>query len=124
MVGWWDTVRLERVLGNLLSNAVKYSPEGGIITVKVTKEGDQWAVLSVEDQGVGIPADDLPHIFDRFHRAANIAGQIKGSGLGLASAHQIIKQHGGTITATSQQGKGATFTVRLPLNPPDEGANA
>ena len=124
LVGWWDTVRLERVLGNLLSNAVKYSPEGGIITVKVMKEGDQWAVLSVEDQGVGIPADDLPHIFDRFHRAANIAGQIKGSGLGLASAHQIIKQHGGTITVTSQQGKGATFIVRLPLNPPDEGANA
>ena len=124
LVGWWDTVRLERVLGNLLSNAVKYSPEGGIITVKVTKEGDQWAVLSVEDQGVGIPADDLPHIFDRFHRAANVAGQIKGSGLGLASAHQIIKQHGGTITVTSQQGKGATFTVRLPLNPPDEDANA
>ena len=124
MVGWWDTVRLERVLGNLLSNAIKYSPDGGIITVKVTKEEGEWAVLSVEDQGVGIPADDLPHIFDRFHRATHVGGQIKGSGIGLASACQIIKQHDGTITVTSQEGKGSTFIVRLPLNSPDADANA
>lgn len=104
LIGWWDSARLERVLGNILSNAIKYSPEG-----------KPWAVLHVEDQGIGIPASDLPQVFDRFHRAKNVAKQIKGSGIGLASARHIIEQHHGTISVSSQEGVGSIFTIRLPL---------
>ena len=119
LIGWWDSARLERVLGNLLSNAIKYSPEGGAITITVTSEeadGKAWAVLGIEDQGIGIPASDLPRVFDRFHRAKNVARQIKGSGIGLASAHHIIEQHHGTISVASKEGVGSIFTIRLPLN--------
>ncbi len=119
LIGWWDSVRIERVLGNLLSNAIKYSPEGGAITVTVTREeplDGAWAILSVADAGIGIPANDLPQVFDRFHRAKNVVKQIKGSGIGLASARHIIEQHGGTISVASQEGVGSTFTIRLPLN--------
>ena len=73
-----------------------------------------WAVLTVHDDGVGIPAADLPHIFERFYRAGN-AGRAWGSGIGLAGARQIVEQHGGTVTVESNEGEGATFTVRLPI---------
>jgi len=123
LIGWWDSVRLERVLGNLLSNAIKYSPAGGAITVAVTKEegaDEIWALLSVADTGIGIPASELSQIFDRYHRAKNVIKHIKGSGIGLASARHIIEQHGGTISVASQEGVGSTFTIRLPLNSPDK----
>ncbi len=113
-----DPLRLDRVLANLLSNAIKYSPQGGQITVTLSQveQGDHsWAVLLVEDQGLGIPAADLPHIFDPFHRGDNVAGRIQGSGIGLASVFQIVQQHGGMMTVASEEGKGSTFTVRLPL---------
>jgi signal transduction histidine kinase len=118
LLGVWDAARLERVLGNLLSNAVKYSPDGGDITVTLARDedaGGAWAVLTVGDQGVGIPADDLPHIFTRFHRASNVVGRIAGTGLGMAAARHLVEQHGGTIAVTSQEGQGSAFTVRLPL---------
>lgn len=118
LAGLWDGPRVERVVGNLLSNAVKYSPAGGPIVVAVRREQDErglWATLSVADRGVGIPAADLPQIFDRFHRAANIAGTIKGTGLGLTSARRIVEQHGGSISVVSVEGEGSVFTVRLPL---------
>ena len=67
------------------------------------------------DHGIGIPSDDLPHIFERFRRASNVAGQIAGSGLGLAGARDIVEQHGGTISVRSEEGRGSTFVVRLPL---------
>jgi signal transduction histidine kinase len=73
-----------------------------------------WAVLSVEDNGVGIPAADLPHIFERFWRGSNVGGTV-GAGIGLAGARQIVEQHGGTIAVASTEGKGSTVTVRLPL---------
>ncbi|MBK9711024.1 MAG: GAF domain-containing protein [Kouleothrix sp.] len=112
-----DGVRLERLLDNLLSNAIKYSPGGGEVVVAVARErdGGDWAVLTVRDRGMGIPADDLPRIFDRFHRGGNVAGKIGGTGIGLASARQIVVQHGGTISVASVEGQGSTFTVRLPL---------
>jgi signal transduction histidine kinase len=118
MIGEWDAARLERVLDNLLSNAVKYSPAGGEVRVQVEEQTDaagQWAVMVVQDEGVGIPAADLPHLFERFRRGTNVAGRIAGIGLGLAGAKHLVEQHGGTISATSIEGRGSTFTVRLPL---------
>jgi PAS domain S-box-containing protein len=118
LAGVWDGARLERVLANLLGNAVKYSPDGGEIVVRIWNEdgaGAGWACLSVSDRGIGIPVADLPRLFERFHRGANVTGRIVGSGIGLAGARQIVAQHGGTIGVTSTEGQGSTFTVRLPL---------
>jgi signal transduction histidine kinase len=105
-------------VANLLANAIKYSPRGGPIHVTVKPDGPS-AVLVVHDEGVGIPHDELPHIFDRFHRGANVVGRFRGIGLGLASARELVEPHGGTISAESEYGRGSTFTVRLPLSPPE-----
>jgi PAS domain S-box-containing protein len=118
LVGVWDAARLERLLENLLNNAIKYSPEGGDITLTVRPEaeaGEPWAVLVVQDRGLGIPAADLPHIFERFQRGRNVEGQIAGTGIGLAAVRQLVEQHGGRVTVNSHEGRGTTFTVRLPL---------
>lgn len=120
IIGEWDTTQLERVLGNLLSNAIKYSPNGGDVIVNVGVEAaengnGQVAVLAVHDSGIGIPAADIPHIFEQFRRAGNTTDQFSGTGIGLASAQQIVEQHGGTLTAESAEGVGSVFTVRLPL---------
>lgn len=113
LVGAWDHSRLERVLDNLVNNAVKYSPNGGPVTVGVARDGDR-AVVTVRDAGVGIPAGDLPRIFEPFHRAGNAEARA-GNGLGLWGASRIVRQHGGTIDAASREGAGTTMTVRLPL---------
>jgi signal transduction histidine kinase len=76
-----------------------------------------WAVLAVHDEGVGIPAADLRRVFERYHRSRNVAGAVPGMGIGLAGARRIVEQHGGTIAVESVEGKGSTFTVRLPLAP-------
>ena len=123
MVGDWDPVRLGRVVVNLLSNAIKYSPAGGDVVVRVTREdrdGRPWAVTTVSDQGIGIPTADLPRVFEGFHRAGNVGGQISGTGLGLTSTRQIVELHGGTVDVTSEEGAGSTFTVCLPLTIPVE----
>jgi signal transduction histidine kinase len=125
--GHWDTARLERVITNLVSNAIKYSPNGGEITLALEREDEgaaSWAVLKVYDQGIGIPAKDLPFIFDRFHRGSNVAGRIQGTGLGLASVRHIVEHHGGVIEATSQEGVGSTFVLRLPLTSSDTAIDA
>jgi PAS domain S-box-containing protein len=116
-----DEIRLHRVLANLLTNAMKYSPDGGPIRVTVREgidRGGKSALLVVHDEGVGIPPDDLPHVFDRFHRGANVVGRFAGTGLGLASARKLVELHGGSISVESEEGKGSTFVVRLPLSPP------
>jgi signal transduction histidine kinase len=121
VAGLWDRPRLARVLVNLLSNAIKYSPGGGEVRVTVGREqaaAGAWAVLAVQDHGVGIPAEDLPHIFTRFTRARNVQA-IQGLGLGLFSVQHIVEQHGGSVTVVSEEGVGSVFTVRLPLTPPD-----
>ena len=118
IIGWWDTARLERVLGNLLSNAVKYSPNGGKIRVTLARrrtEDQEWAVLQVEDHGIGIPEADLPHVFEAFRRGANAAGVSTGTGLGLAGSREVLRQLGGHIWVRSREGVGSTFTVELPL---------
>jgi signal transduction histidine kinase len=114
LVGVWDERRLQRVLDNLLSNAIKYSP-GGAIRVGVRREAES-AVLTVEDRGIGIPEADLPHVFERFRRAANVLGRIDGTGIGLAAAAQIIREHTGSIDLHSREGEGTLVTVRLPLS--------
>ncbi|MER3404641.1 MAG: hypothetical protein C4289_05305 [Chloroflexota bacterium] len=89
LVGHWDAARLERVLANLLAHAVKYSPAGGTIDVRLRREPEgsrSWAMIEVRDQGLGLPAADLPYIFERFYRAQNVPAQVSGSGVGLASA--------------------------------------
>ncbi|HEX5414733.1 MAG TPA: ATP-binding protein [Chloroflexota bacterium] len=118
IVADWDGPRLERVLDNLLSNAVKYGPERGEVKVTISREqesGGVWAVLRVSDQGIGIPKDDLPHIFESFRRATNAVRSRPGVGLGLAGSRQIVTLHGGQILVDSREGEGSTFTVRLPL---------
>lgn len=118
LVGEWDAMRLERVLDNLLGNAVKYSPRGGPIVVRVwaeQREGEPWAGLAVRDQGIGIPSADLPHVFERFHRAANVLGHVEGTGIGLASARHIVASHGGWVDVESREAEGSSFTAWLPL---------
>lgn len=121
LVGRWDSTRLEQVLDNLLGNAVKYSPEGSTITVTVRVEQDpsgRRAVLAVRDEGIGIPAADLPQVFERFHRGTNVVEQVPGTGIGLASVQELVQLHGGTVSVESGEGAGSTFTVQLPLSPP------
>jgi PAS domain S-box-containing protein len=117
--GVWDAARLERVVGNVLSNAVKYSPDGGTIMVRLSADqpagGRPCAVLSVSDAGVGIPAADLPHVFDWFFRARNVSGRFAGSGMGLPGSKRIVDQHGGSMSVESREGSGSTVTIRLPL---------
>jgi signal transduction histidine kinase len=120
LMGRWDGQRLERVIGNLLSNAVKYSPNQESIVITVSQEtadAQPWAIVTVEDHGLGIPAGDLPHLFERFYRASNVAGRVPGVGLGLVAARQIVEQHGGTLSISSENGVGTTVTLRLPCEP-------
>lgn len=114
LVGNWDRRRIGRVLSNLVDNAIKYSPDGGLVVVRVLRDAD-WAVVEVKDHGIGIPEAELGRVFERFGRASNAAQRIDGTGIGLASAHHIIQSHGGSIGAQSREGAGATFTVRLPI---------
>jgi signal transduction histidine kinase len=117
LIGSFDPVRLERVVDNLVSNAVKYSPLGGAVTLALSCQrtaNGTWAVLSVRDEGLGIPAADLPGVLEPFRRASNV-GPIRGTGIGLTSARQIVEEHGGRISVASREGAGTTFTVCLPL---------
>ena len=113
--GSYDDKLLRHIFGNLLSNAIKYSPQGGHVLLRVERDGDE-AVFRVRDQGIGIPAEEVGHLFESFHRASNV-GAIQGTGLGLAIVKAAVQAHGGTIAVDSALGKGATFTVRLPLAP-------
>jgi signal transduction histidine kinase len=110
-----DPARITQLLGNLLSNAVKFTPDGGRVEVRLRKDGDQLE-LAVADTGVGIPAADLERIFERFYRTAIARRQaIQGTGLGLTITKAIVEAHHGTIAVDSEEGRGSTFTVRLPL---------
>jgi CheY-like chemotaxis protein len=116
---WGDADRLQQVIWNLLSNAVKFTPEGGRITVQLERveSAEPLAQITVADSGIGIRADFLPHVFDRFRQANSTSTRsYTGLGLGLAIARFLVEQHGGTITAESPgEGQGATFIVRIPL---------
>lgn len=119
-----DRDRLKQVLLNLVGNAVQYTPAGGQVTLALRKVGERAQVI-VSDSGPGIPAQDLPHIFERFYRGEKSrkrANSLGGFGLGLSIAYWIVHNHGGTIDVTSQEGKGTTFSVLLPMKEPEQGA--
>jgi two-component system, OmpR family, sensor histidine kinase BaeS len=100
------------VTTNLLTNALKFTPPGGRVTIDTRQVGPD-AILEVTDTGTGIPADDLPHIFDRFWRGRD-AAQTSGSGIGLTIAAELAQAHGGHLAASSQPGEGTQMTLTLP----------
>jgi signal transduction histidine kinase len=116
--GAWDKDRLGQIFSNLLSNAIKYSPDGGEIVVRIEDEGQQ-ARVSIVDRGIGIAANALPRLFDRFYRIAGATGRVPG--LGLHITRDLVESHGGRIWATSAgPGQGSSFTFTLPYRPVDE----
>jgi PAS domain S-box-containing protein len=117
-----DSARIAQLVSNLISNAVKFTADGGRVEVSLGSEGGQ-AVLAVADTGIGIPAAERELIFDRFYRTAIATQQaIPGTGLGLTITRAIAEAHHGTITVDSEEGRGSTFTVFLPLDPGDSPA--
>lgn len=117
VVSFYDPQRIEQLLDNLVENAIKYSPDGGPIQLAVRHDA-AGVHMSVTDQGIGIPPDDLPQLFARFHRGTNVDDRrFPGMGLGLFICHGIVEQHGGELTVESRLGYGSTFHVRLPFVP-------
>jgi signal transduction histidine kinase len=118
-----DPTRLAQVFANLLNNAAKYTPAGGRIRIAAARDGGR-VVVRVEDSGVGIPADMLPKVFDMFIQVGRSIDRSQGGlGIGLTLVRQLVLMHGGTTDAASEgPGRGATFTVRLPLAAAAEGA--
>jgi len=111
-----DTDKMTQVIDNILNNAIKYSPDGGKIKVGM-RTTDAQLIISISDEGLGIPKKDLPRIFDRFYRVDKARSRAQGgTGLGLAIAKEIVKQHKGFIWAKSEYGKGSTFTIVLPYD--------
>lgn len=120
LVGWFDQERIEQVLTNLLSNAIKYSPAGGQIELGLRPLGNRVSearevLIWVRDWGMGISAGELPHIFERFHRASTLDRSISGLGIGLYLAKELVERHRGRIWVESSEGQGSKFYVRLPL---------
>jgi heavy metal sensor kinase len=112
-----DRTQIERLISNLVSNALKYTPRGGSVWVRVQDDLPGWARLVVVDTGVGIPAENLPHIFDRFYRVRNVETHlVQGLGLGLSFVAWIVEVHGGRIDVASTVGEGTRFTVLLPMS--------
>ncbi len=111
-----DAGRLTQVFYNLIDNAVKYTPRGGRVRVELARSGRK-AVVKVADTGIGIPKEDQAHIFERFYRVDKARSrETGGTGLGLSIVSQIVKLHGGTVSLASEEEKGSTFTVELPMN--------
>jgi signal transduction histidine kinase len=110
-----DKIQIERLVTNLLSNAIKYTPSGGRVVARLAGEGDSVKFV-VEDTGVGISPDHLPHIFDRFYRVPS-SDPEKGLGLGLSFVSWIVKAHGGVVEVESELHKGTRFSVSLPAGP-------
>jgi len=110
-----DRNRLAQVIMNLLENARKYTPEGGSVRIRLSKE-QREALIRIQDTGIGIPDSELPHIWRRFYRVEKSRSRdYGGAGLGLSIAKRIIELHDGTITVNSKEGIGTTFLIRLPL---------
>lgn len=111
-----DCAKLTQVVYNLMDNAIKYTQDGGIIRVRLIRSGRD-AILSITDNGPGIPKEDQAHIFDRFYRVDKARSRdTGGTGLGLSIVHQMVLMHGGSVSVDSEEGHGATFTVELPIH--------
>ena len=123
-----DPVLMKRVLDNLLTNAIRYTLSGGRIVVATGTaqvKGRTWATITVSDTGIGIPEEELPHIFERFFRGEEPRRmQISGTGLGLSIVQELVERHGGFVTVESEVGEGSTFTVWLPMARPEDAASA
>jgi two-component system phosphate regulon sensor histidine kinase PhoR len=114
-----DSDKFDQILTNLVSNAIKYSPSGGEVTVRMSAD-DMWLHVSVSDQGIGIPADKLVRVFEKFERIDNRdTRQAGGTGIGLFLVKHLVELHGGTILVESEIGKGSTFIFEIPLRPSD-----
>jgi PAS domain S-box-containing protein len=110
-----DPDRIRQVIDNLLSNAIKYSPETTEISIRAEVR-DKQMLTEVIDRGIGIPRDEIPRLFERFHRARNVSSRYYGGlGLGLYIAKAIVEAHNGAISVVSEEGQGATFTIKLPM---------
>jgi signal transduction histidine kinase len=114
--GNWDHDRLEQVMNNLVGNAIKYSPDGGAVTINTRHENGDL-VVTVRDQGMGIPEEDQEQLFERFYRGSAEGQEVKGLGLGLYVTRRIVEAHGGTISVRSKPGQGSEFSFTLPLVP-------
>ena len=113
-----DALKLERMVENLVTNAVKYSPAGAAVRATVRRSGDR-VVVAVADTGPGIPAEDAPHVFEKFYRARTPETYaVPGTGLGLSIVKLIAEAHGGEVTLRTALGAGSTFTVSLPIDGP------
>jgi signal transduction histidine kinase len=113
-----DDLLLRQIVGNLLSNACKYSGSNTTVTLRAATQklnGKNWLRLTVQDEGIGVPPDDVPRLFETFHRASNAQNQ-SGTGLGLAIVKRAVEAHGGAIDVQSELGRGTAFEVRLPWN--------
>ncbi len=116
IVVWGEASRIHQIVTNLLSNAFKYTPDGGHIRVEVREDKEKGeALIIVQDTGIGIPPENLPYIFDRYHRVRYPGWNVQGTGLGLMIVKELVKAHGGRVWAESELGKGSTFYVALPL---------
>lgn len=115
-----DPDRLTQVFLNLLDNAIRFTPATGRVTARLEPSGSNWVEVRIQDTGPGIPAEDLPRVFERFYqvdKSRASVGEERGAGLGLAITRELVEAHGGSIEASSAPGQGATFTVRLPVAP-------
>jgi hypothetical protein len=114
-----DSGQLNQIFINLLGNAIKFSPDGSEISITLdtseSASGDQYVRVALTDQGIGIPSEDIDHLFTRFFRAKNAdSGQYPGTGLGLSIVQQVVNRHNGFIHVTSEIGKGTTFIIEIP----------
>lgn len=116
-----DTDRFTQVLDNIMNNAIKYSPDGGVVTCRLIETHNN-VIMSIADQGLGIPRADIPHVFDRFYRVDKARSRAQGgTGLGLAISKEVVQSLGGKIWVESREGHGSTFYISLPYEPYDEG---
>ena len=115
-----DQALLQQALYNLVENAIKYTPHGGRVTVSTSSQPG-YLIFEIEDSGIGIAKDDLPHLFEKFYRGKQREARVQiGSGLGLAIVHSIATNHGGRVWVDSVVGKGSTFYLQIPLTQPKE----